>query len=213
MRFRCFFAVLTFVLSAHASELYSFSYVRTSGVIQNFSFSFDTAGQPQPPDSAGGFMTGTGGFTINPFTVTDGSTIFTFTHARADFNVISSSECFTFGSAGTSLNTNCGPTKGSADSEMIIGFSPVPVTGGGATYIPSNGLFQGLFGPTDQVGGFSGNLTLTITDDVSSGTPEPSSILLAGAGLAGLAWMMRRRTKGHIQPAFAPVGRPSSPIY
>lgn len=196
VRLICLLAGLAFTLPVHASQLYSFTYVRTSGPIQDFSFSFDTAGQPQPPDDINGFMTGTGGFTISPFDVTDGTTIFTFTQARADFsNFPAATECFTFGSAGTSLNTACGPTRGNSDSEMIIGFSPVPAIGGGAIYIPAAGLFQGLFGPTDQIGTFSGSLTLTITDDVVSGTPEPSSNLLVGAGLVGLVGMFRKKLR------------------
>jgi hypothetical protein len=182
MRFGYLIALSTFVLPAYAAEMYSFAYTQTSGPILSFSFSFTSPG----------FITDSGGFPINSFVVSDGSNMFTFTQGRADFDPINMTECFTFGSAGVTLNTTCGPTKPPAESAFLVGFKPVPAAAG----VYMNPFFvQGQFGPSELASTSTGSVTLTITDVSSGGLPEPSSIFLVVFGLAGLALMMRRRDR------------------
>jgi hypothetical protein len=89
----------------------------------------------------------------------------------------------------------------------ISGFDKDPISAGGLIF-PST-PFNGLFGPTGVGGGSgitgytssstnSGSYTINLTGAqfVSASVPEPSALLLLGAGLAGIGIWRRKAAKG-----------------
>jgi len=148
---------------------YKFDYSPGSGPIQAFNFEFTS------PD-----FVGIGQISITPFTVTDGTTVWTMTRGVAGVNLVSS--CFQFATATNSgVFSDCSGSLGPPDGGVfLVSFTnppapppPLPIADGTyttsfATLIAYNGIAS-----TNS----TGTVTLTVTS-----VPEPSAFLMVMFG-------------------------------
>lgn len=78
------------------------------------------------------------------------------------------------------------------DRTTDFAFHDPPVYNGGTLVIQKAGPFSNVLQPNWTVG--TDNENMGFLAEFDGGTPEPSTFVLLGTGLAGAAWMRRRRT-------------------
>jgi hypothetical protein len=176
--------MLGLAASARADVIYTFTYTAQSGPFESTTFQLDE------PD----FLT-PGTYSITPFTISDGSTNFSFT--QLNVGTLASDSCFDFATATGNVDTCSGGTSPGSEASAFI-FSifdvSVPTT---PEMLATNELM--LSGNPPNFGALengSGTLTLDITQ-----TPEPATAPLVGVFLLAAAtfaiWRRSRRSSTH----------------
>jgi len=165
--------VCLFAGPARADLQYAFSVSSTSGAVQPFSFSFNSAN----------FLADNDVPTITPFTVTNGVDSWKLTQGLVSQN---GNGCFEFGTA-TGILGNCNVASDGSDQsaalllELLV---PLPTATGVYDF-----AFAAFVWDSNAILDLTGSLDLTSIAAV----PEPMSIGLLGIVLAVIAWKINRR--------------------